>query len=323
MGSLEVFDFLKVSDDKIWVSIAHQFAYYHTQSKKLVFPDFGKDNSFYQKHFIFDLTRDKEGNMWGRNGAFTVFKADAETAEILDTFDMRQYYPSVLSEEKSLGIWNLVMDESEKLWISGYHGVFIFDPKTLEVQSLPLFEIDGYGIESEPPYGMNISERGNVYITSTRNGLQIIDKSKTKPKDQYYRLTKSDGLPINSTIKVKSSKNKIWVTTRKGLVLYDEISGQISSFDREDGIPDNDLLSWWGPSLEILDDSLVFFGNPNKIVWFNANKIYHNQKTPNLFFTGIKTQDQAELQRMNLNFTDRVQLASSDNSFLISYGMDD
>src|SRR5690606_38696741 len=42
---------------------------------------------------------------------------------------------------------------------------------------------------------------------------------------------------------IVDSRDRIWVATRNGLNLYDAASGAFRAFDREDGLPDNNVLA--------------------------------------------------------------------------------
>lgn len=323
LHSLNVFDFLQVSSSKIWVSMYHQLGYYDVKQETLIFPK-NTSNSFFKNKVIDKLILDHEGYMWGLNQSDDIiFKWDQESGEILQTLNVEQLFSAEYEDAHNYGLWGFAIDPDGNLWVHSFQDIAIYDPVKKQSKVLPRKEEDVSGLQGKGFYNIDIDRRGIAYLAASFNGLQIVRLHEPDENDRYKLVTMEDGLPTNKVIKVKCLGDDVWLTTRNGLVKYSPSGNQMRLFDKSNGIPDADLLNYWTPSLDAEPNGRIFFGNPDKLIWFQSDSLYNNERPPKIFISELKPTSGQLKSNRNLQRISEVQLTSDQNFFSVHFGMDD
>lgn len=320
---LDVYDLIKVDNNRIWVAMWHQFGYFDINKGKLVFPE-STSTDFFMGSMIQNLSFDSDGELWGLNRSNSIlFKCNKYTGEILDTINPRKLFESQLLDSRRYGVLDFAFHPDGKIWMVSIRDVIIYDPDSKTYQVLPRKDKSGDGLEGEGFYNIEINKEGKAFISSRFNGLQTITQKDEGKIFSYALLTMDDGLPVDKVIRVACIDNYVWITTRKGLVRYDTESEKMITFGQSDGIPNIDLLNYWQPSLDILSNGLIFFGNPDKAIFFHKDSVYHNTRPPKILLSEIEIHSGENISINNIHHHPSVRLASDQNFFSIKFGMDD
>ncbi|MFY7910336.1 MAG: two-component regulator propeller domain-containing protein [Emticicia sp.] len=153
---------------------------------------------------VIAMTQDKAGRIWlATNLTLSVYNLNLDS---FINYDFSKYG----------WIISLCAEQSGKIWVGTYNGLFQFDPITKQVKA---FKAD---INNKTKLTSNIikcvfeDSRNNVWV-GTDNGLHLYDKK----KDQFDRFlsdpTRPDAISNNQITCVAEDKNgRIWVGTGKG-----------------------------------------------------------------------------------------------------------
>ena len=321
--SLDVQDLLKVDHNRIWVTMRHQFGYYDIAHNKLVFPE-STNIFFFKNKAIRGLKLDNEGNMWGINSSLnTIFKCDGLTGEILETIELNAYLEEELPEARPYGVYDFAFHPDGTIWIISFQDVIIYSPRDEKFSYLPRKKNDQHGLEGKSFYNIDIDDKGNAYLSASLNGLQVINNDSPDLEDRFKLLTVNDGLPVNKIIRVQCSDGKVWLATRRGLVQYIPESEEVLVFGKSDGIPNIDLLNYWAPSLDVLDDGTIYFGNPDNVIWFNESDLYHNDRVPKVLISDFEIYSGKHKSLKHLHGISEIKLEADQNFFSVGFGMDD
>ncbi|MDF1699082.1 MAG: histidine kinase [Saprospiraceae bacterium] len=314
---LQVVDLFKVNENKIWVAIDTQFAYFDVPTESLVFPE-TTNTDFFRKSRIRHLQLDSKGNMWGINYAKgAMFKASAQTGEIIETYSIQDLLPDELGEEKVYGIWSFYIDSQDVFWMHTYSSVII---RNMELDSTYILN---KGIDKHKELtGINFfnvtgGEKGEILLSSYENGLQIIYPN--EKMDSFRSIGVEEGLPIQRVLRVRAFKDTYWLATRKGVVAYNSSTSATKIFNSKDGIPNDDLLNYWTSSFDVSEEGEVFFGIPDQFCVLENEEVHTEKIQPNVFFTKIVVQGEEKKFNRNTPLLKRINLASFENFFTVHF----
>jgi hypothetical protein len=316
---LQVNDLLKVSDEKIWVALDTQFAYFDVPSRQLIFPS-ETDRYFYKNSNIAFLQLDQKGDMWGINRSRrTLFRASIETGELLDSFNTHAILPQDIGEELVYGVRGFYIDQDNLFWFYTYSLVITWNPHSGKTSVLPKKNNKKNGIEGFDFSDITGAENGAILLSSYTNGVQLIRPFSTTSSDSFELLGLNDGLPIEKAVNVDCYKDFAYIATRMGLVKYHLPSGNIEVFDKQDGIPNQDLFNYYAPSLKCTKDGMVFFGNPNAFCWLNTAELVEATTPPKTMITELIVQGTETRSELNILLNDKINLKPDQNFFTIRF----
>ena len=170
---------------------------------------------------------------------------------------------------RGIRIYDLYWD-NYNLWIAAEIGLFRW-------QSESLFYFNGTNFVNVPKnYKIEISELGIILrvqqITGSGNnvyfahdyGIFIFDKKTTtwseSEKGHHILNSKINDLEV---ISFEGEDEYLWVAANNGAILIDLKEDFIQRFNKNDGLPSNDIHS-----ISVMDD-VIWFGTPNGLCRFN------------------------------------------------------
>jgi signal transduction histidine kinase/DNA-binding response OmpR family regulator/streptogramin lyase len=212
----------------------------------------------------------------------------------LDHFDGKRFIhyvhddnnPESISDN---AIWSIMEDAKDRLWIGTFSsGLDRYDRSS---NIFTHFKATGYhSVHSKYVCDLLQAKNGDIWI-ATSNGVDVFE-NKTNDFSRYYHhdtANRVTSLSNNNTIALlQDSRGLIWIATRDGLDFYDPAKGEFGTLHKEDGLPDNIVLS-------IVEDKQhnLWAGTPNGLSNVIINK---DSKTGKLSF-----------QFRNYNQTDGLQ----------------
>ncbi|MBN1551757.1 diguanylate cyclase [bacterium] len=198
-------------NEDIWIGTTNGMAVLHDYEYRKIPLDIPGT-----RHEIIDMLQDAEGACWFicNNLGPYVMKVDSEPVNIGLGTELEKAY-----------IYDLVLDDSGRLWIASSKGVFIYSEGKVQQYNIP-------GYPSVNAYQLLIHSDGSGIVAETSGSMIIFSSGKA----EKIRL-----VPENEDLMIYSlSENPIggvWIGTSKGLFVYRD--GNIEHFTVSDGITSN------------------------------------------------------------------------------------
>ncbi|WP_228850917.1 ATP-binding protein [Aegicerativicinus sediminis] len=127
-----------------------------------------------------------------------------------------------------------VEDLNGDMWIGGFDGnVLHYDMANNIIREFQITQNDSFSAINK----LKVDLDGYIWGTSTRQGI-----FKIYPKKQTIQIFKTDhGLLSNVVYYIQSTRdNKIWIGSNNGVQLLDPINSNITSFQKEQGLVNNE-----------------------------------------------------------------------------------
>jgi len=184
----------------------------------------------------------------------------------LDHFDGRKFvhYRHSDTDKNSISdnaIWSIMEDSLHRMWLGTFSsGLDLYDRRTGRFTHYP--GIGYHSVHSNYVCDLIQARDGNIWI-ATSNGIDVYEKS-TRDFSLYYHHDAAHpvtSLSNDNTIALlQDSRGLIWIATREGLDYFDPATGHFTTLRKEDGLPDNIILS-------VVEDSQhnLWAGTPNGI----------------------------------------------------------
>ncbi|WP_114778586.1 hybrid sensor histidine kinase/response regulator transcription factor [Botryobacter ruber] len=164
---------------------------------------------------VFDIIRDKRGNLWIATGSKGLFQYNPKT-EALRNFVHRPNNPQSISMNL---VRNLTEDNDGNIWIATVRGLDVLDPVKMTFRHYYASQEPG-SISHSNIIELYKDLSGNIWVGTLTGGLNLYNKS----TDTFKQYLKSDNNSINDNI-VRSiyqpNPNKLYIGTEKGLNILD------------------------------------------------------------------------------------------------------
>ncbi|NDV79157.1 two-component regulator propeller domain-containing protein [Dysgonomonas sp. 511] len=198
-----------------------------------------KEETVFTENSFYSIIRDSEGFFWfGTLSGLIKYDERKDVYEIYNTSNS-----DLLSDD----IYSVLEDSLGRIWIATREGVCYIENG--KIKNLPFHELLSIGITRY----IYEDSRQNIWLGCENQGLIRI----TKDLQSFAQYTNQDFLPDNyvSSI-IEGTPGQIWITTTKGITLYDDNTSDYSIFSLYDGIPNyafndgavqktNNTI-WWG-----------------------------------------------------------------------------
>ncbi len=205
-------------------------------------------------------------------------------------------------------IYNPREDDKGQIWFTGWHGIYVFDPRKNLIQYESFQTLDCKWVSSL------IQDDKHKMWLATDSGVRIIDINNNLVKS----ITEKQGLSGNSAKDIiRDKKDNIWIATNKGVTVINKQQNNITYFHKNNGLGSDEsakLLEddrnriWIShmDSLDIIDRqkgtiTLIDTTNMNikktgarDYIYSMANSgngkmlIFYYQDAENLTYTGLK-----------------------------------
>ena len=213
---------------------------------------------------------------------------------------------------------HLFMDSRNRLWISTYGGLYLYEKDTLRhftpsasVRSLSSDFVNMVAEDGE----------GNIWVISESGGLdRFIEES-----GDFVRHTENHDLPRTLKGITFGHDGKMWLSSNEGIVSFDIKSETIRKYDQTDGLQGN---SFFHKSILTARSGNLYFGGPNGMNAFHPDSV-ETRKTNfdfPVYLTNLYIYDEIQ-NRENLesplkkvlSFTDTLVLKPEQSFFSIGY----
>jgi len=264
-------------DHNIWVGTYLKGLFRYNQKT-------GRFDSHFQKtdseaglnaNHVVDFVQDDEGYIWiGTNGGgVSVFNQKTQRFK-----HYLNYFDETRNQISGNWVFDLLIDSDKDIWAATSNGLNLLNK---EKDIFEYYALEGSTIVgTDIMYAMREDHKGNIWVGSYF-GLYRINKSIGVTK----LLTTVDGLSDNMITGIEEDRDHIlWISTGKGLCLYDPETGECTIFFAEDGIQSDEFRR--GSHFKGKNDKM-YFGGINGITTFYPSLILREKPLLNLVFTDL------------------------------------
>ncbi len=183
---------------------------------------------------IVDMAMDQEGVLWMGTYQQGLYRYDGET--------FKSYLPNLNHPNglRDVNVWSVFVDSKNRIWLGTLNeGLHLFNKGE---GVFTHFHVDDEKFPSNNSYVVALEEDkyGNIWVGGG-DGIDIINLEKGYHK---YYPGGSMGLSGSQITDIhRDASGIIWVSTTKGLNLFDEGEERFLSFSKSDGLPSSYIVS--------------------------------------------------------------------------------
>lgn len=244
--------------------------------------------------------------------------------EGLSAFDLREnrfihhLNNDVFPFEMSMPAWinHLFSDSKNRIWISTYDGVYVYDRVELRHY---MHSEDEESISGNSVHMVTEDEHGRIWVVSESGGLDRYDED----KDAFVRYNENPDLPTSFKGIVSDDQGKLWLSSNEGLVVFDPESQYVHTYDVSEGIQGN---SFFSKSVLKSRDGWLFFGGFNGFNMFHPDSIRPLTLPSAFYFTDLyiyntlqEPGNENSVLAKPLQYTDTLVLSYSQAYFSIGF----
>lgn len=211
-------------------------------------------------------------------------------------------------------IFGLQTDAEGKTWVGIYgSGLQVFDQQLRHIISL---QPDVF------PSGAIIHllrDSRNRIWAATCEGVMCFND--TRHPEQFEAYALADGLPTLFTSAVGEDKEgRIWVTTNRGLVRWDEATHQFCTYGYQEGLNHHPFCNG---ALKCLSDGRIMTGGEGGVSVFDPNAVAEPKPLPQLRLMSFMLISAGNIGETVTTFipADSLTFCHRDNSFILTFGL--
>ena len=191
---------------------------------------------------------------------------------------------------------------SGKLWMSSRNGMIVIDQGTLESKVI-----------TDIPFSMSLVPDGDTIWAGTfDSGLYKIENYGTgNPDITVY--SESDGLADNQVMGLLLDGVYLWITTENGLSRLDTQIGEITSFNRKDGLKS---MAFCENSISKGSDGTIYLGQKEGLSMLSSSYVPSGiMDKPDIVISGYYLNDEF----YSLTHSDTIFKNEKDNDFTLKF----
>lgn len=211
---------------------------------------------------------------------------------------------------------HLFRDSQNRIWISTYNGVFMYDRAQLSHFS---HSADMTSISGNSVHMVTEDQQGSVWVVSESGGLDRFEED-TKT---FFRYNTNDDLPQSFKGVVVDDSGRVWLSSNEGLVVFDPKTNYAHTYDVSEGIQGN---SFFAKSVLKSNTGQLYFGGFNGFNEFHPDSIYSKTFPGDFYLTDLYIYDhiqepgiEGSVLEKPLQFTDTLVLTYSQAYFSIGF----
>lgn len=259
------------------------------------------------------------------SGIYALYKDSYQQLWVGTTSGLNRYIPETddferIYEVHPADISYIMEDKKGHLWVCSLNkGIFRLDRQTQKWEHF-YWKIGEDEMSSVIPTNKIITAcidgKENLWLGTDGCGLlKYDDKSNT-----FVKVV----LPENIRViyKIIAAKNELWLTTSNGMYCYQPANGNIKTYNKYDGLQDNQFL----PNSAIqLSDGTIFAGGINGFNEFHPEKIIRNARKSNvilsdfqLFNKSVKVSEEDSPLSTSITYAEQLVLEHQHSIFSLS-----
>jgi len=315
--SNDVLSLFEDSKKNIWIGTSEGIDVYNVKQKKFnhYYTDFTEENQL-PDNVIFGFCEDENNEIWIAT-SYGLSRFNIEENKFTNYFHSSKDTSSLPAN----GIWTIHYDSKHNIWVGTDNGIAKYIPSKNQFERYNVGPINEASRAQQEVIDIEEDENGIFWVATSFHGVVRFDPKTGKTK-QFSIIHK---FATNTVYAVKNYKEHIWFASVKGIGRLNKATGEIITFNHNDGIKSNEFNT---PSL-LTSDSILVFGGTNGITYFKPEEIAVDDYKPPIVFTELKINFKEILPGQNykgsiplsenINSADKIELNYDDNVFSITF----
>ena len=215
-------------------------------------------------------------------------------------------------------VYSIVEEKPNLLWFSTRGaGVYRYNTLTKHIEAnIQAVANEKTGLTNSDVLSLYIDSQEELWVGSS-GGLDRIFLQNKPYRVQHF--TEREGLPNNTVHGIQEDHNKnIWLSTNRGLVVYDRKKNTFKSFDTNDGLRNNEFTD--GATFKSSYSNKLFFGGVDGLDMVYPEKLQTQDYFPKLTVTDFQVRnesinpgDDTKILSRNIDATDHITLKYDQN----------
>ncbi len=274
-------------DKELWIGNATKYLIRYSESRGFT--------SYFTDGFVFALREDHEGRIWYGTWGQGLGWIDKKTNSLNRISDSPVTTRS-LSSDKVIALFE---DNSGNLWVGTKGGGVNVLP--LHMVSTGNIDFITYRHNLKEPKSLSHNDvycilqdrKGTIWI-GTGSGLNKVEWAENKPSTEallkgeieFTGYLEKDGLSNGVVYGIlEDRKGNLWLSTNKGLSMFDPVEKKFINFNVNDGLQANEFYA----NAYFQDEKgNMFFGGVNGLTMFNPDSISQNPLNSKVVLTGLR-----------------------------------
>ncbi len=221
-------------------------------------------------------------------------------------------------------VYTIVEEKPNLLWFGTRGGgIYKYNALTKEIEEhIQASANEKNSLRNNDVLSLYIDKEEQLWIGSS-GGLHRLFLSDKPYKIEHF--TEHEGLPNNTIHGILADANaNIWLSTNRGLVMYDRAKSTFKSFDTNDGLKNNEFTD--GAAFQSPTSTKLFFGGIDGLDIVYPDKLYTQNYFPRLTVTDFQVRnvsvlpgDNSNILSENINLTHNIELKYDQNFISFSF----
>ena len=267
----------------------------------------------YEPNSLSFIYEDHDGHIWmsAKGGILMRLNQNSEKFEVTKLQE--------IPELKGQSINNncLIQTKDNTFWLGTSSGLLSFQWKAGKAEQLKLYQ-------NQPSEKSSLSDNHILHLLrdSTDNNIIWIGtkggglNKMNISEGSFSNLKRKDGLPDDVVYGILRHKEKLWLSTNKGLAVYEPSSDKIQNYTTEEGLQDDEFNTF---SFCNAGKGLLVFGGINGMNVIEPDKINTNTTKPNIVITMVLAGNNVVNVNTIENKKDIPEFAYDQNLFSFSF----
>lgn len=281
-------------------------------NKSTSYKNIPSDNNSLKNDYIRRITKYGNKLFLGTHNSVVVFDTNTQKSYFL--LDNKKYG----LEEKQ--IWDIMLDNQDRLWFSTSFAVFRYDIKTDKLKKYIHIANDSSSIRSTYQNTFFQDSRGRIWLGSGGNGLSLYNSI----KDNFTLFnTYNSGIIDDYIIDIKETlSGYLIIATNKGLSFFDYEKRQFINFQNQTVLP---ILSINDGGLYVDKNGEIYVGSTTGLFSFNENILNIQPKSINIVITDLYvnntriTPENNGILKNDISYTNHIKLKHNENAIAIEF----
>ncbi|MBE0538311.1 MAG: response regulator [Ignavibacterium sp.] len=261
--------------------------------------------------FIHCIFESADGTIWIGTGAGGLNKFNP----VDNSFTHYRHDPNSSKSISSDEATAICEDKNGILWVgTSVGGLNRFDRRTGVFEHFIHDVTDKKSISSNRILCLFVDKKSNLWIGTFGGGLNRWIPGNNS--FEYYSIR--DGLPSNIINYItEDAAGNLWITTDKGLSVFNVESKSFKNYDKNDGLQGNEFLHNAGYASKLNHN--IYIGGVSGLNIFNPEDLITNTREPNVIFTDFKIYNKSvqpgeeSALKKNIIYADVINLSYDEN----------
>lgn len=219
---------------------------------------------------------------------------------------------------KSNIVYSIVEEKPNLLWFGTRGGgIYRYNALTKEIEThVQKSTNEKNSLTNNDVLSLHIDDMDQLWIGSS-GGLDRLFLQNRPYRIEHF--TQRDGLPNNTIHGILEDSNaNIWLSTNRGLVMYDREKNTFKNFDTNDGLKNDEFAD--GAAFQSPKSTRLFFGGIEGLDIVYPEKLHTKNYFPRLTLTDFQLRnadivpgDESRILTRNIDVTERITLKHDQN----------